>query len=964
MIRGIIFDLDGTLVDSLSDIHKAANITLQKIGLKKADKEEVRKAIGNGLYKLWERLLKFRLTETEIQEAMAKYFSLFLQEYESGILDNTEVYTGLIPLLQELKAQGVRLAINTNKNQEPATEIVRKCFGDIFDPIYGFRQDIAPKPSEEAVNIIADIWDLPKSEIIYIGDSEVDLLTAINAGISSIHVNWGYRKSTELSEPSFMVNVDSPTELKEYLLQRIARNGLERKASFSAELRYYKNLANLQLSWDFSPECLKTAKKLPKLLSSKSLQKMQADLLSRRRDLSELKTLSIDGKDARDLDDAISVQRELNNYRLFVHIADVAEYVSEDGPIDRDAIERGTSIYFSDMVLPMLPQELSQGICSLNEGKKRLALTVEILLNDKAEIVEAEIYESIIKSDLRADYDSVYEIMEGLKKADSRYKSFVPELQILKELSAKRRKIAQNRGYFDFDISEYKIKREIKNEDYSRENAGAVIGVEKYHTTWANVIIEDCMLLANEVVAEMFFNFKAPFLYRIHEDPNLEKLQDFIRLARQEGMRLRLGKASDRVYWSKILKSLNQESKRLLENRNLSLAYLNNKFNIILQKKEKRIFHSDEAGEIYAGELNSFNNNNDKNGNIINNGYNVDNADKKGKRESTEIIIKNLKTETELIREFQEEKFIFEQSEKISALSQLLLRSMAKACYSAECVGHYGLSLFYYSHFTSPIRRYPDLFIHRVIKAYLKQKRLYSINETVVEKNYVYLSKKDNELFNKIYAFNKKWQEKINYWKHVAKERAISCSEQERLAIQAERIEFDWRSSQYLKKFVGENFLGKVTGFTAQACFVQLPNGIEGMLPFTAFKEYLIFYPEEMQVRNRQGEIVYKLGQVVAVTIARVNETKAFIDFEPADFRVQNQFLVQDKVFHKRKKSKNKKQKREIGQACCRKSSDLKSDKTGYYKAGRKNISKDGNIISKKNSKQGQKKRKKNKKWN
>lgn len=495
----------------------------------------------------------------------------------------------------------------------------------------------------------------------------------------------------------------------------------------------YVDLERL-LQSNFSEEVLREAEKFPSYLHTKVIEK---EIQKGRRDLRSLETFTIDGLDAKDLDDALSIQKEEGGYRLWVHIADVSHYVQENSALDKEAMERTTSTYLPQKVIPMLPSALSNGLCSLHPKKNRLSLTAELFLDEEGHLVDGEVYESIICSDLRMDYETVYLILENKKKTPKAYKPFLTSLRILKKLASLRKEIAQKRGCFSFSLPELKVLLNEKEE---------VLDVYPYQTNEANEIIEECMILANTFVSKFFEEKKLPFLYRVHEEPNSEKLREFAKIAHWFSVHVKEESPKNQKYWANLSRHFQEQKK------------------------------------------------------------------KSGKTE-------------------------------YDALSTLLLRSMAKARYAEEPLGHYGLGLRHYSHFTSPIRRYPDLFIHRVIKQFLHKQRVPKL------------------------------------WYAQSEFLATQCSAGEKRAVSFERLAIERKCAEYMQQKLGEVYEAKVTGFCPAGCFLALENGIEGMLPFASLPFYMYYEEERMQAVSRRGELCIKMGSVWTVQVVRVNIERGQIDF-------------------------------------------------------------------------------------
>ena len=448
-----------------------------------------------------------------------------------------------------------------------------------------------------------------------------------------------------------------------------------------------------------------------------------------RRDLRDLRMVTIDGEDAKDLDDAVSIEKLKNgNYRLGVHIADVTHYVRENNPLDKEALKRATSVYLIDRVIPMLPRKLSNGICSLNPKVDRLTLSCFMEIDGKGEIVNHEITESVIKTNERMTYTDVTKILkdndeELIKRYDYLYEDFKMMEELCNILRAKRTK----RGAIDFEIAEAKI---ILNE------LGKPIEIKPYEREIANRMIEEFMLAANETVAEHMFWTHLPFVYRIHENPDEEKLAKFKEFIYNLGYTIK---------WTEEIRPKS--------------------FQEILEKV-------------------------------------------KGKNEETVV-------------------------------STLLLRSMMQARYAPECAGHFGLAAQYYCHFTSPIRRYPDLQIHRIIKEHLH-------------------GEIDEKRANKL--------------KNIVGFAAKQSSEMERKAQDAEREVDDLKKAEYMKDKIGEEFEGIISSVTSFGLFVELPSTIEGLVHITDLDDdYYIFNESHLSLIGERTKKIYKLGDKVKVECINVD---------------------------------------------------------------------------------------------
>lgn len=445
--------------------------------------------------------------------------------------------------------------------------------------------------------------------------------------------------------------------------------------------------------------------------------------------------VTIDGEDSKDLDDAVSLTKENDIYHLGVHIADVSHYVKEDSPLDKEALKRGTSVYLVDRVIPMIPHQLSNGICSLNEGCDRLALSCLMDIDMKGNIIGHKICESVINVNRRMTYTSVKKILEDNDKEEcAKYRELVDMFKLMQECADILRKKRFKRGSIDFDFPESKI---ILDKD------GRPVDIKPYDRNVATKLIEDFMLAANETVAEDYFWQEVPFLYRTHENPDPEKI--------------------------------------------LKLSTFINNF-----------------------------------------GYSMHITD--------EIHPKELQKLLEKIAGSDEENLI----------SRLTLRSMKKAKYTAECIGHFGLAAKYYCHFTSPIRRYPDLQIHRIIKE--------CIHGGMSEKR------------------------KLHYDK-ILPDVAEQASATERRADEAERDTDKLKMVQYMSTHIGEYFDGVISGVTNWGIYVELPNTIEGMVSVNNMRGYYVFDENHYEMFNETTHQTYKLGQKVRVVVVDTNAISRTIDF-------------------------------------------------------------------------------------
>ena len=484
--------------------------------------------------------------------------------------------------------------------------------------------------------------------------------------------------------------------------------------------------------------------KFPELVveeAKKCGNKVEKKDIPNRRDFRDKAIFTIDGEDAKDLDDAVRVEKlENDNYRLEVHIADVSYYVKENSLLDSEAILRGTSIYMLGRVIPMLPRELSNGICSLNAGEDRFTLSCIMEIDNNGNVVSSDICKGIICVTERMSYTNVQKILDGKdEEVLERYKPYIKDFKLMEELA----KILKNRrlknGYLNLDIPETKIELDID---------GKVIGVGKYETTFANEIIEQFMLTANETVAEKFYWLDAPFIYRVHEEPDLEKVKELNKFLYNYGLKIRLSK--DNIYPKEFAKVLDE----------------------IKGKEEERV------------------------------------------------------------------------------ISTLVLRTSKLARYEAKNRGHFGIASKYYCHFTSPIRRYPDLFIHRVISKYLE-------NNYVIDEN------------------------EYNILKKQAEDRSIKSSEREKIATEVEREAIKLKMAEYMESKIGEEYDAIISSITSFGIFAELENTIEGLIRFEDLGDEYFIYNEERKILI--GELTkktYKIGDKIRIRVARASKELREIDFE------------------------------------------------------------------------------------
>ena len=460
-----------------------------------------------------------------------------------------------------------------------------------------------------------------------------------------------------------------------------------------------------------------------------------------RKDLRSWTMVTIDGEDAKDLDDAVSLTKEGENYRLGVHIADVANYVQEGSALDWEALERGTSVYLADRVIPMLPHKLSNGICSLNAGEDRLALSCIMTIDPRGEIVEHEIAETVIRVDKRMSYNGVAAVLAAEAEGEDcreypDYGEYVPMLCLMKELADKIRERRGRRGSVNFDFPETKI---------TLDELGRPVEVKPYERNDASKIIEDFMLMANETVAEAYFWLEIPFLYRTHDVPDNEKI------------------------------------------RQLS-AFINNF------------------------------------------GYHLHVRNEVKPKEVQKLLDRIEGTPYEAM------------------ISRLVLRAMKQAKYTTENTGHFGLAARYYTHFTSPIRRYPDLQIHRIIKEHLRGR----MNG-----------------------------ERSTHYEEILPKVAAQCSDRERRADEAEREVVKMKKAEYMRDRIGKEYEGVISGVTKWGIYVELPNTVEGLVHVADMRDdHYEFLEETYELTGVHTGRTFKLGQTVRVRVSGADKLQRTVNFD------------------------------------------------------------------------------------
>ena len=480
---------------------------------------------------------------------------------------------------------------------------------------------------------------------------------------------------------------------------------------------------------EFPEKVLNQTERIPAEVSS-------ADMAGRM-DLRNVNMVTIDGEDAKDLDDAISIEKKEEGYQLGVHIADVTNYVQEKSALDREALKRGTSVYLVDRVIPMLPHKLSNGICSLNQGVDRLALSCIMDIDFKGNVVGHKIAETVICVNQRMTYTSVKKILEDKDIQEiEKYKELVPMFQEMEELAKLLREKRKIRGSIDFDFPESKI---------ILDKEGRPVEIKAYDRNVATKIIEDFMLIANETVAQDYFWQERPFVYRSHETPDPEKIQKLSLLIRNFGYGIKT-----------------------------------------------------TQDEIHPKEL-------------------------------QKLLVRIADTEEEAL------------------ISRLTLRSMKQARYTPVCTGHFGLAAPYYCHFTSPIRRYPDLQIHRIIKENLRGK----LNE-----------------------------KRMDHYHQILDEVSKQSSNMERRAEEAERETIKLKKVEYMEQYIGESFDGVISSVTSWGMYVELPNTVEGMVHMNDMQDDFYFYNEaRYQLVGEKTRREYNLGQKITVRVHSVDKMQKTINF-------------------------------------------------------------------------------------
>lgn len=483
---------------------------------------------------------------------------------------------------------------------------------------------------------------------------------------------------------------------------------------------------------EFPEKVMNQAERVPEQISGADMQG--------RMDLRAVQMVTIDGEDAKDLDDAVSLEQDGANYVLGVHIADVSNYVQERSAMDREALKRGTSVYLVDRVIPMLPRRLSNGICSLNAGEDRLALSCIMTIDPKGNVIDHVIAETVIHVDCRMTYTGVQKILDGDEKERKAREALVPMLCRMQELAAVLREKRGKRGSVDFDLPETKV---VLDEE------GRPSDIRPYERNTATRIIEDFMLIANETVAEDCYWQDLPFVYRTHEKPDPDRMRKLAAFIRNFGYTIRL-----------------------------------------------------KGDEVHPKEL-------------------------------QKLLTKLEGTPEEML------------------ISRLSLRSMKQAGYTTKCSGHFGLAAEYYCHFTSPIRRYPDLQIHRIIKDNLRGRMK---------------------------------EARIQHYRNILDEAAKQSSERERTAAEAERETVRMKKAEYMSGFLGEEFDGVISGMTQWGIYVELENTVEGLVRAASLPgDYFEYHEAEYEMVGVHTGKTWKLGQKVRIRVTGADKKARTIDFEMAE---------------------------------------------------------------------------------
>ena len=609
---------------------------------------------------------------------------------------------------------------------------------DIFVPKHATQNAINGDIVWVKINQAIDNYN-PEGEVVYIIKRNVDYIVGtLNVSKNGITVDSDDDKypNIRIFKPDLMgANNGDKVVVKiifddlNMTIYGVVTEVLGKSGTVSAEqlsiIRSYK------VKDKFEDNTLKEASKIKQTVTPKDLEG--------REDFTELRTITIDGEDSRDFDDAISVERiEGGGYRLGVHIADVSNYVKEGSALDEEAYIRGTSVYFSDLVIPMLPEQLSNGICSLREGVKRLTLSVIIDLDKDCNVLNSRISEGVIISKHRMTYTKVQKMIEGDQELLEQYNDIAGDIADYVEISKKLKQKRLARGEIRFDIPEPQI----------TENAdGSIAKIEKLPTDESHQLIESLMILANEAVAKTFFSKKYPFVYRVHEKPEAERVEKLIDMLKALRINAKINTKDIKPYdFQKILDDLGDDPRK-------------------------------------------------------------------------------------------------------DTINKIILRTMMKARYAPECLGHFGIASTFYCHFTSPIRRYPDLLIHRIIKASLR---------------------------------GQKAKESRIHFEEIVSKASEQSSLTEKRADEVEREVTDYKKALYMKQYLGEVFDGVVSGVQEFGVFVELDNTIEGMIKFENLPiDNYDYDPKICQLSGSKHS--YSLGDKVTIMVVASNTHTRRIEFELAD---------------------------------------------------------------------------------
>lgn len=534
-----------------------------------------------------------------------------------------------------------------------------------------------------------------------------------------IYINKKYRKNAKNNDKVLVKIINYPKDgSPEGMILEVIGNINDKNIDVLSLIRQHG------VETEFSKKTKKEVLYIPEALDKKEKKD--------RKDFTDLFTVTIDGRDSKDFDDAISIEKNGDNFDLYVHIADIANYVKKGSSLDSDAYERGNSTYLYNIVLPMLPEKLSNGICSLNPNEERLCLSVRMTIDKKGDVIDNEFFESVIKSDYRLVYDDVNSLIDdGVNPFDDEF--LIEKIKCFNELSLILKKKREKKGAIDFDFTESQI-------DVTDD--GGVLNIEPFERGSGNKMIEEFMLAANETVANLFAYMDFPFIYRIHEEPSDEKLETF---------------------------------KRVLEG-----------IGITLRKKEVR-------------------------------------------PKDFQIILKEVKG-----KDFE------------NLVNTFMLRSMQKAKYSERRYMHFGLSTENYTHFTSPIRRYPDLIVHRLLKQFMHNK-LNNINQASLSDS--------------------------------LEKNAEHLSLTERKSEELERDVEDLMKCKYMKKFLGQEFVGRISSITEFGMFVELDNTVEGLFMYKFSDDRYDFLEESLECINVNKNKRYRFGQEVKIYVMNVDLELRNIDF-------------------------------------------------------------------------------------